>query len=123
MKKTLLFVIAVAAAATADAQQALWGEAQIVSPQVNPDRTVTFRFNAPDAGKVEVAGDFGALSELAKNADGIWEYTTPSPLAPELYSYTMFVDGVRMNDPSNVYQLRDVATVSNVFLVPGGSAD
>ena len=55
--------------------------------------------------------------------DGVWEFTTPEPLAPELYSYTFVVDGLKINDPSNVYTIRDVVSVTNVFLIGGGRAD
>ena len=121
----------------ATAQQALWGSAPVVSPEINPDKTVTFRLKAPDAVKVQVTGDFlptqkiktpygdfdgPGVADLVKN-DGVWEFTTPSPLAPELYSYTFIVDGVKMTDPSNVFQLRDVASVTNVFLIDGDYAD
>lgn len=55
-------IIAVAAslmlATSAFAQQALWGGSKIVSPEVNQDNTVTFRFVAPKAIKVQVTGDF-----------------------------------------------------------------
>ena len=59
---TITKIIAVAAslmlATSSFAQQALWGGSQIVSPKVNPDNTVTFRFAAPKAIKVQVTGDF-----------------------------------------------------------------
>ena len=59
---TITKIIAVAAslmlATSSFAQQALWGGSQIVSPEVNPDNTVTFRFAAPKAIKVQVTGDF-----------------------------------------------------------------
>ena len=54
--------------------------------------------------------------------DGIWEFTS-APLAPELYSYSFVVDGLMMRDPSNVYMIRDVASVTNVFIIGGGRAD
>lgn len=135
MKKSIMPVAMMLLASAAFAQQALWDKNDIVSPQISPDNTVTFRVFAPDAQKVELNGDFltsgdsSALQPVAmpcvlqKNSDGLWEYTTPSPLAPELYSYTLTVDGLRVNDPSNVYRLRDIASVSNVFIVPGGYAD
>ncbi|MGM9760196.1 MAG: alpha/beta hydrolase-fold protein, partial [Parabacteroides sp.] len=50
-------------------------------------------------------------------------YTTPEPLASELYSYTFLVDGVKTTDPNNVYLNRDVASVANIFIVPGGAGD
>ena len=118
------------------AQQALWGTPQLISPEVNADRTVTFRLKAPDAEKVQVTGDFlpvqkiqtpygefdgPGVADLKKNSEGVWEFTT-TPLSPELYSYTFLVDNLRMTDPSNVYQIRDVASVTNVFLIDGDYA-
>lgn len=47
------------------------------------------------------------------------EFTTPEPLKPELYSYTFLVDGLKINDPANVYMIRDVASVTNVFIIGG----
>ena len=40
------------------AQQALFSGNDIVSPEVHPDGTVTFRLYAPKAVKVELTGDF-----------------------------------------------------------------
>lgn len=138
MKKyIMLLAVAAAACSGAEAQQALWGGSQIVSPEIHPDHTVTFRLAAPKAVKVQVTGDFlptqkvqtpfgefdapGAADMTQK--DGVWEYTTPAPLAPELYSYTMLVDGLKINDPSNVHRIRDVQSVTDVFIIPGERAD
>lgn len=124
MRKAFVAATLVLAGLTAGAQQALWGVPQLISPELNPDTTVTFRLIAPGARTVQVAGDFNSSSQanLKRNADGVWEYTTQK-LAPELYSYSFFVDSLRVNDPSNVYAVRDVATVSNIFLIPGGRAN
>lgn len=138
MKKLLSLSLACLCALAANAQQALWGSPQLVSPELHPDNTVTFRLAAPQAERVQVTGDFlptskvqtpfgefdgPGVADLARNADGVWEYTTPAPLAPELYSYTFLVDGLKITDPCNVHQLRDVASITNVFLIPGGNAD
>ena len=56
---------------------------------------------------------------MKENKDGVWEFTTPEPLKPELYSYTFLVDGLKINDPANVYMIRDVASVTNVFIIGG----
>ena len=112
------------------AQQALFsGGPQITSPQVNPDNSVTFRLLAPDAREVRLTGDFipaqGWMpgSELmTKDDKGIWEYTT-KPLDSDLYGYAFTVDGLRMMDPNNVHQIRDVATVTNIVIVGGGQGD
>ena len=136
--KKIITIFALASAVTgAHAQQALWGGSQIVSPEIHPDHTVTFRIAAPKAVKVQVTGDFlptqkmqtpfgefdapGTADMIEK--DGVWEYTTPAPLAPELYSYTMLVDGLKINDPSNVHRIRDVQSVTDVFIIPGDRAD
>lgn len=35
----------------------------------------------------------------------------------------MLVDGLKINDPSNVHRIRDVKSVSDVFIIPGERAD
>ena len=105
------------------------GEKKIISPEIHDDNTVTFRFEAPNAKKVFLEGDFlsqqglsEGKTEMKKNEKGIWTYTT-SNLLPELYSYKFIADGLSVNDPNNVHFSRDVATVVNIFIVPGGKAD
>ena len=107
------------------AQQALWGGPKLLSPEIHENKTVTFRIKAPKAVKVQVLGDFlsKGVADLVENKEGVWEYTTPEPLAPELYSYAFVVDGLKVNDPNNVYMIRDVATVNNIFIVGGERAD
>ena len=130
MKKAIqsivaICVIVIVMPVAALAQQALWGNAPVVSPEIHENKTVTFRLRAPKAVKVQVAGDFLAqgVEDLVENKEGIWEYTTPEPLKPELYGYTFLVDGLKINDPSNVYMIRDVATITNVFIIGGERAD
>ena len=107
------------------AQQALWGKAPVVSPEIHENQTVTFRLRAPKAVKVQVTGDFlsKGVADLVENKEGVWEYTTLEPLKPELYGYNFVVDGLKMNDPSNVYMIRDVSTITNVFIIGGDRAD
>jgi enterochelin esterase-like enzyme len=76
------------------------GAAAITSPEVAPDRRVTFRLRAPEARAVSVSGDFGTDTEMRKGEDGIWSVTI-GPLTPEMYVYYFIVDGVRLTDPSN----------------------
>ena len=131
MKKCLLSIFAAVFAFTATlAQQNLdWGGPGITSPQVNLDHTVTFRLKAPNAHNVEIQGDWILSKEkipgtdkMVKGVDGIWTYTTTS-LPSELYSYSFIVDSLKICDPNNVYFIRDVASVVNVFLVDGGLGD
>lgn len=138
MKKLILFAAFLLMVFAVTAQESLRGGGEIVSPEILPDNRVTIRVSAPEARNVEVSGDFlpsqrvktpdgefdaAGVAPLIRGENGIWEYTTPAPLAPELYSYSILVDGFRTTDPSNVHIVRDVATVSNVFLIEGGRAD
>lgn len=137
MKKLIYVTFALLICITSYAQQALWGGQAIISPEINTDNSVTFRIKAPKAVKVEVTGDFlpkqkietkfgpmdaPGIAELKENAEGIWEFTS-QPLSPELYSYNFLVDGLKINDPANVYQIRDVSSIFNVFIVGGEQAD
>lgn len=104
-------------------------KAEVVSPQINKDNTVTFRLMAPNAQSVKLQGDWmpsegwtPKLQDLQKDENGLWSFTT-QVLPSDLYSYTFIVDGLKVLDPNNVYQVRDVATVMNIFLVEGGLGD
>jgi enterochelin esterase-like enzyme len=78
------------------------------SPVVNPDKTITFRFNAPNARSVELIGELeGKPSyDMKKNDAGIWEVTI-GPLTPDVYNYQFRIDamggrgGVIAMDPQN----------------------
>ena len=138
MKKLSMLVISLLMSAAIHGQQALWNSEDVTSPEIHADNKVTFRLNAPQTLKVEVTGDFlppqkskmpmGEMdapgsAALVKNDKGVWEYTTSAPLVPELYSYTFVVDGVKVTDPANIYMIRDVASVTSVFIIGGGRAD
>lgn len=134
MKRLTALIVALLIGVTMFAQQALWGTAPVVSPEIHDNNTVTFRFKAPKAVRVQLTGDFlpvqknakfeaPGIVDLKEGQEGVWEYTTPEPLKPELYSYSFIVDGLRMNDPANVYLIRDVSTLTNVFIIGGDRAD
>ena len=122
------------------AQQALGPGTGIVSPEINADNTVTFRYYNPKAVTVEVSGDFLPTQPIKymrdgkemvydapgkaelKEMNGMWTYTS-APLEGELYSYTLYVDGQKMMDPSNIYQNRDIATWTNIFTISTEKGD
>ncbi len=128
-RKYLVTTAMCMAVVAVQAQQALWSGAPLKSPEIHADNTATFRLYAPKAVTVEVAGDFlyadtvATVGQMKEGKDGVWEYTTPKPLQSELYSYSFIVDGQKMLDPSNVFINRDVATVTNIFIVGGGRGD
>jgi len=96
-----------------------------VSPEVRPDRTVTFRLFAPKASEVLLMGSPGILEVIKKPAplvrgdNGVWSLTV-GPLAPGFYTYGYAIDGgLRMPDPSNPnLELRRWGATS-LFIIPG----
>ena len=90
----------------------------VQSPVVQPDKTVTFRFRAPNAQKVDVRLDSGKSFPLAKDDKGVWTATTPA-LAPDLYGYSFQVDGIGALDPVNGEMKTNALNPSNMVLVPG----
>lgn len=138
MKRILTIIAALSAAVSTFAQEALWGNAQVESPVVNEDGTVTFRYQAPKAVKVTVSGDFlptrkmetpygtfdvPGVAELREGEKGVWEYTTDFKVASDMYTYTFNVDGDNVIDRNNIWVNRDISTLTSAFIVPGGRAD
>jgi len=82
--------------------------ANLISPEVKDDRTVTFRLKAPDAQAVALTGGPILLAvgkgntpiPFQKGPDGVWTLTV-GPLKPNLYIYRLLVDGVAVVDPNN----------------------
>ena len=74
----------------------------VVSPQVLPDKKVTFRYLAPSAKDVKLGGSqFGAVQvPMKKDSLGIWSVTV-GPVRPDIYPYSFIVDGVTVMDPAN----------------------
>jgi enterochelin esterase-like enzyme len=93
---------------------------RVVSPEVKPDNTVTFRLRAPNATEVVLNGDWpdGRTVKMVKDSDGIWSATV-GPLTPELWGYTYSVNGVTTLDPGNANIRRDGARYANIFFIDG----
>ena len=119
----VFFALWIATFMAAFSQQALGPGTGLVSPEINTDNTVTFRYINPKAVTVRLTGDFLPKGVVdLKEVDGVWTYTTAS-LEGELYSYAYVVDGKRALDPSNVYMNRDIATWSNIFVMSTRAGD
>src|SRR5437899_2360057 len=73
----------------------------VVSPEVHADRSVTFRFRAPNVKEVAVSIEGSSKPlPMQKDDQGIWSVTT-DPLAPDYYGYSFVADGVGLFDPAN----------------------
>ena len=75
----------------------------VVSPEYNQDGSVTFRFQAPDAGKVELECQmFNGTRPMEKDERGVWSITV-TPDQPNIYPYAFQVDGTQVADPNNMF--------------------
>ena len=103
----------VLACAAARAQQPA-----VVSPDVLPDGRVTFRILAPKAESVAVQGlRHLPVQPMAKDAAGLWSVTV-GPLSPDIYSYTLSIDGATVTDPHD-RDIKKYFSSESMFEVPG----
>jgi len=94
------------------------------SPEIHPDRTVTFRLAAPKATEVTLNGSWDGATDLkmTKDENGVWS-TTVGPLAPQLWGYWYMVDGVKALDPGNGETQRDGARYDNLLMISGPESE
>ena len=93
--------------------------APIQSPEVHPDRSVTFRFRAPNAKEVLLSRE-GVRVPMQKDDQGVWSVTT-SPLEPDYYGYSFVADGVALIDPVNPLMKPNLLNTQSMVHVPGAS--
>ena len=126
MKRIMILASCCLIAMSSFAQQQLGQRPRVKSPVINADGTVTFNLYAPSAQRVSVSGDFeeihGKRLDMTKQENGVWTVTTEA-LNPELYSYSLSVEGQRFIDPGNSYVNRDISTLSNIFIVTKSADD
>ena len=92
--------------------------ARIVSPEIHPNATVTFRLRAPEAKIINVLGEWdGPDDEMVQDENGVWSVTV-GPLAPGIYGYAFGVDGIPMVDPSNVWTKPSRSTATSTLEIP-----
>ena len=103
----------------------LYGQFQrgprIISPEIHPNNTVTFRIMAPRASEVRIRGEwmpgFGASEALIPSDSGLWSVTL-GPLMPEFYGYSFLVDSVQVLDPLNGLIKRDGVRIARAIRRP-----
>jgi enterochelin esterase family protein len=92
--------------------------AQIVSPDVHPDHSVTFRLKSPGAKKVDLYLEGRDAMPMTMDLDGVWSITTPV-LVPDIYGYGFSADGVDVLDTSNPLTKPNLIWQGNMVIVPG----
>ena len=96
MKRPLLLLLLLTALA-ALAQQ----PPAIISPDVQADGKVTFRFLDPGAKEVKLNFEGSPQpTPMTRDAACIWSLTL-GPLDPDIYGYIFIADGVNLIDPNN----------------------
>lgn len=93
--------------------------APVISPEVHPDRRVTFRLRAANAKDVSVSGDWGKDKKvMTRDEEGVWSVTT-EPFEPDLYGYSFSVDGIQMLDAGNSLVKPARSPRTSILEVPG----
>lgn len=97
---------------------------RVVSPEILPDKQVTFRLLAPKAGIVLLNGNWenGTNIPMTKDDQGIWSVTV-GPLGEQLWGYSFNVDGVKVMDPGNGEYQRDGQRYDNLLMITGPASD
>jgi len=93
----------------------------LISPDVQPDHRVTFRFRDPNAKEVTFAREGTQPVPMQKDDQGVWSITT-DPLEPDYYGYTFVADGVGLIDPSNPLMKPNLLFTQSMVHVPGPSS-
>jgi len=101
MRRSVLLVVVLGLAIVEPVSTQGPGASAVRSPEVRPDRTVTFRIAAPKASEVKLTCEcFSGEKPLVKDEKGVWSATL-GPFEPDIYEYEFNVDGVTIPDPRN----------------------
>jgi enterochelin esterase-like enzyme len=97
---------------------------RVISPEILPDKKVTFRLLAPKAGAVVLNGNWenGTNIQMTRDDQGIWSVTIESP-GDQLWGYSFSVDGVKVLDPGNGEYQRDGNRYDNLLMISGPGSD
>jgi enterochelin esterase family protein len=117
MKPLITFLILASASAFAQSPRV----DTLVSPEVHPDRRVTFRVRATNAAEASLVGDWmmpETKQAMTRDAQGVWS-ATAGPLEPGLAIYTFTIDGVTTPDPVNPRIKLRARTSASLVDVPG----
>lgn len=120
MKHYSLIILGMAISATLMAQSpSAYNISGKSSPQVNPDKTVTFNFNAPSANRVVV--NLGKDYEMTKDEKGVWTVTT-EPQVEGFHYYAIKLGDLSVADPST-YTFFGCGRYSSAIEVPESEED
>jgi enterochelin esterase-like enzyme len=92
---------------------------RLSSPDINADRSVTFRFYSKTANKVTLDAEFLAKPvKMVKDTGGVWTITLPTP-KPDIYPYSFRVDSIQTADPNNTHIFANERFKRSLVSIPG----
>lgn len=93
--------------------------AWVISPQINPDNTIIFRYLAPTARQVLLNAQFEKKPiTMTKDSLGLWSVKV-GPVKPDIYPYSFSVDGIQVMDPANVAFFPNERFKASLVDIPG----
>ena len=118
MRKAFLLVLAALSVAWA---QPAPQPPPVVSPEVHPDHTVTFRFRDPNAKQLILGLEGSKGRPMQMDETGVWTLTT-EVLQPDYYGYSFIADGVALIDPNNQEMKPNLLHTQSVVHIPGSAS-
>ncbi|MEO7181317.1 MAG: alpha/beta hydrolase-fold protein [Gemmatimonadaceae bacterium] len=91
--------------------------AQTSYPDIHPDRTVTFQVKAPGATSVMISLEASTSKKMERDERGLWRLTI-GPLTPNVYAYSVWIDGIRMADLGSPAVKPEPMPLSSMFEIP-----
>jgi enterochelin esterase-like enzyme len=119
----LTIAVAFAVSVSPVRAQGFKGPPPYISPEVSPERKITFRILAPKAAAVKLASsDLPSQKQggvdMTKGDNDIWS-TTVGPVPAGAYRYNFNVDGVTTLDPRNGATSESNGNAWSLVTVPG----
>lgn len=97
----------------------------VISPEISPDRKISFRIYATNVEKVRLTSSdlpgIGMGIDMTKGTNDVWE-TTFGPVNPGAYRYSFSVNGVSVVDPRNPLTSEANENTWSFLYVPGSPA-
>jgi enterochelin esterase family protein len=91
---------------------------RLISPEVHPDGTVTFRYLDPYSMEVFLELEGAKPTIMQRDDFGVWS-TTTAPLEPDYYGYLFRNADIAVIDPHNPLILPNLQQTENMVHIPG----
>lgn len=117
MKKLLIF--AALFPGLLQAQETVGSKQSGHSPTIAQDNSVTFNLNMPKAEfPVSIEGSFlDAPAEMTFDSISNCYTYKSEPLTSNIYTYNFKIGDTTIQDPSNIFAMRDITRVMNYFII------